>query len=147
LLFNLLGDPLMRLQHPHEITLHAHTSVTAGERLEITGSSQIAGTCTIELVCRRDRMKSKPSPRREFDASHQALSAFDEAYLQANDRCWSSRRLQLEGGPFRTDLLVPLEAHGHCHVRVFLQAKRGFGLGATGVFVRRPRLAEATPSP
>jgi hypothetical protein len=146
LLFNLLGDPLMRLRRPREVTLDVSSTVSAGERLEIAGSTEVAGRCMVELVCRRDRTKAPAPARREFVASEEALAAFSEAYLQANDLRWTARELHLARGAFHTELAVPLEAHGPCHVRVFLEGEGDYALGAADVLVRPYRVAEAASS-
>ena len=56
LLFNLLGDPLLRLHHPKEVEITAASTIDAGRTLELTGQCPTSGRCTIELVCRRDRI-------------------------------------------------------------------------------------------
>jgi hypothetical protein len=97
-------------------------------------------------VCRRDRTKAPAPARREFVASEEALAAFSEAYLQANDLRWTARELHLARGAFHTELAVPLEAHGPCHVRVFLEGEGDYALGAADVLVRPYRVAEAASS-
>lgn len=142
-LFNLIGDPLLVIRYPEEIEVKSESSIAAGEPLQVTGRSSIDGRVTIELVCRRDRTKSPPPVRNRFIPSHEFLRSFQEAYRQANDRCWARQTVAIEDGQFGTELTVPSEARGICYVRAFVQGIDGFALGATDVFVRRPK-AEAT---
>ncbi|HYW78904.1 MAG TPA: C25 family cysteine peptidase, partial [Thermoguttaceae bacterium] len=50
LLFNLIGDPLLRLRHPQPVALDVPGSAMAGTRLKVTGSSPMPGRATVELV-------------------------------------------------------------------------------------------------
>ena len=72
-----------------------------------------------------------------------ALEAFDDAYNQANDRRWTAYTFDFSGGRFKTELPIPLDAHGACFVRVHLRGREGYALGATRVYVRRARSAAA----
>jgi hypothetical protein len=143
-LFNLIGDPLLVIRHPEGIDLQSDTSIAAGERLPISGRSPFEGSGVIELVCRRDRTKTPPPIRNRFIPTDEFLRSFQQAYRHANDRCWVSRILTVEGGEFDTDLAVPPEARGSCYVRAFVKGTDGFALGATKVFVRRPKPEAAT---
>ncbi len=138
-LFNLLGDPLLRIRHPAEMDLQAAPSVTAGQRLEVTGNCRIDGRGVIELVCRRDRTKTPLPLRGRFVPTHEFLRSFQEAYRQANDRCWIWQTFTADDGEFQTELTVPADARGPCHVRAFVAGPSDFTMGASSVFVRRPR--------
>jgi hypothetical protein len=138
LLFNLLGDPLLRLQHPRDVRVDVAESIDAGQTLEISGVSPTAGRCTVELVCRRDRLKFAAPLREQFRDSDDALVQFSEVYQQANDQSWAALAIDVEAGPFRTRLQVPAEARGPCHVRVYVEGNGNFAIGAADVFIRRP---------
>src|SRR5207244_2321955 len=62
-LFNLIGDPLLRLRYPQDVRLDVAPEALAGQPLEVRGECQVAGQCTVSLVVRRDRLTCKP-PRR-----------------------------------------------------------------------------------
>lgn len=138
-LFNLIGDPLLVIPHPEGIDLESDTSIAAGERLRVLGRSPIDGSGVIELVCRRDRTRTPPPIRNRFIPTDGFLRSFHEAYRQANDQCWVSQILTVEGGEFESELTVPTAARGSCYVRAFAKGADGFALGATKVFVRRPK--------
>ena len=139
LLFNLLGDPLLRIKHPQRFTLTSAEEVMAGENLQLTGHCPIGGRCTIELVCRRDLLRTPGPVRRTYDPSPAALSAYDKDYYAANDHRFASFTAKFAGGDFRTFLPVPDQARGPCHVRVHLEGSDGCALGSAKVFVRRPK--------
>lgn len=143
-LFNLIGDPLLVIRHPDQIDLQSDTSIAAGERLSVSGRSSLDGSGVIELVCRRDRTKTPPPVRNRFIPTDAFLRSFQEAYRRANDRCWVSQVLTVAGGEFETEMTVPIDARGSCYVRAFVNRADGFALGATSVFVRRPKPEAAT---
>ena len=143
LLFNLFGDPLLKLKYPQAVRLEVADKAMAGTHLEIRGNAPVAGRCRIVLVCRRDRMREDPPPRQRFDRSPAAQMAFDSTYRTANDRCWSQREVTVEPGTFLTALKIPPEARGACHVCAFLENGDGheFALGSTDIYIATPKLA------
>lgn len=141
LLFNLFGDPLLRLHHPHVIELQVADKAMAGTHLEILGESPLAGRCRVELVNRRDRLRDEPPRRHRYDASPQAQAALNATYDRANDRLWAERHVDVEGGTFLTALRIPQEARGACHVNVFLEDATGrqFALGSSDIYIAAPK--------
>ncbi len=137
LLYNLLGDPLLRLPHADGVKVTAASAVFAGDSLEIECDCPLAGKCTVELVCRRDQLRVRPPPREQYDASDEALAKLDEVYGQANDRRWVFQSLDVQSGPLRTTLRVPADAFGPAHVRVYVAGQGGSALGSADVLIRR----------
>jgi hypothetical protein len=142
-LFNLLGDPLLRLKYPQTVQLDIAERAVAGAQLEIRGTSPLAGRCRVELVSRRDQLRNDPPARHRFDFSAAGQAAFDATYASANDRCWSRREVTLSPGEFLTALTIPPEARGNCHVCVFLEDETGreFALGSRDIFIAPARTA------
>ena len=137
-IFNLLGDPLLRLPQPEKFELQVVNEIKAGETLELTGHCAVAGKCTIELVSRRDRSRTNPRGRTKFDNSPVSLAAFNEQYAAANDPLWGRVEMDFAGEKFKAAIAVPPEARGPCHVRVRVQGERAYALGSADLFVRRP---------
>jgi len=135
LLFNLIGDPLLRLRHPQTVALDVPASATAGKRLKVTGSSPMQGRATVELVVRRDRLTFSPPRRSEYPQSSDTLAAFQETYQRANDRRLTSVEVPIAAGPFAVELETPEQARGTCHVRVFIEGSEDFALGAADVAI------------
>jgi len=139
LLFNLIGDPLLRLKHPQPIRLEAPATVTAGTPLEVAGTCPIRGRGTIELVVRRGRLTFSAPARREYPASG-GLSEFQEVYRKANDPRLASAPVTVADGRFTARLDVPEDASGSCHVCAFVEGADGFALGSADVTIQsRPR--------
>ena len=137
-LFNLIGDPLLRLRHPEEIVLSLPREVLAGEAIEISGNSPTAGNCSVELVVKRGRLTFTPSARHQYDNSPMALTNIQRVYQQANDTRLAASKLAVPKGPFRISLRVPSEARGACHARVFVEGDSSFALGASDVEIVAP---------
>ena len=132
-LFNLLGDPLLRLRHPGEVRIRAPSTVRAGERLRLSGESGVEGSCTVELVARRDQLTFEPPRRSQYDASPASLVKFSEIYRRANDQRWIHAQTRAAGGRFDIQLDVPAEARGASHVRVFIEGSKNFAAGSTEI--------------
>jgi len=137
LLLNLIGDPLLRLRYPRRIELQVPSSVAAGEPLCVTGSSPVDGPGIVELVLCRDRLGFRPPARREYPQSPEGLAEFQEVYRRANDRRLDSAPVTVIDGRFRSVLDVPEDAHGECHLRLFIEGNGDFASAAADIAVER----------
>ncbi|MBW8886026.1 MAG: hypothetical protein JF612_14905, partial [Planctomycetia bacterium] len=75
-IFNLLGDPMLRLTYPQSIELQASSESAPGEKIRITGRSAVAGRGTLELICRRDCSIKQTPTRERFDPRDKALAEY-----------------------------------------------------------------------
>ena len=138
LLFNLLGDPLMRIRQPQPVALTVPPRATVGDRLEIVGRSPVAGRCVLELVVRRDRLTFTPPVRIDYDDQEAALAAFTQVYNKANDPRVLTQQINVPVGEFRATFDLPAEAAGACHVRAYVIGAEDFAAGAADVKVMAP---------
>ncbi len=143
LLFNLIGDPLLRIPHASNVRIDAPRFVVAGEKLKFSGTCDVDGRCTVELVVRRDRLTFDPPQRDKYDESAESMAGYAEFYRRANDPRLASKNVQTNGGQFAAEIDVPADVDGPCHVRVFVEGRRQTAIGASDVYVRRRR-ADAT---
>jgi hypothetical protein len=146
-LFNLLGDPMLRFSYPQEIKLTAPRDAAPGESLQITGTSELVGRGILELVCRRDQFKSPPPVRERFDPTDKGLAALHDVYVAANDRCWGRWGLELPGGKFATQITIPPECKGACHVRLLAADGQTHALGAATIYIRPRPVGQASGQP
>jgi hypothetical protein len=135
-LFNLLGDPMLRLVYPQEVSLAAPREIESGQKLRIEGTSAVAGQAVLELICRRDCHKQAPPLRERFDPTDRALEAFQPVYERTLDRCWGRWSLNLPAGNFSTEIEVPPASSGPCHLRLAVVNHASHALGATNLYVR-----------
>jgi hypothetical protein len=148
-LFNLLGDPLLRLEHPRPIAVQTATTAAPGDRLSVTGDCEIDGAAIVELVVRRDRLTFKPSPRDDYWASSDLNEEYRRTYNAANDTRLAKTSAKVIAGKFNVSLTVPPHARGDCHVRVFVQGRGQFAAGAADIHIedRPPADVNERPAP
>jgi hypothetical protein len=134
--FNLLGDPMLRLVYPQEVKLTIPREAHPGEMVRVEGHSALAGRGVLELVCRRDCTKHEPPIRERFDPTDKALAAFQPVYEQSLDRCWARWGLALPAGDFATEIAIPAASRGPCHLRLVVGSTDSFALGAANLYIR-----------
>lgn len=130
-LFNLLGDPLLRLKHPELIQVEAPSEVRAGEAFAANVSAPIAGRTDVELAIRRDRLRLPPKEERENYIPGPPVQYFRNDFKEATQAA-------LPAGSFEWLLAPPAEVRGDYHVRVYVEGKNSFALGSAPVKVRPP---------
>ncbi|MCA9187521.1 MAG: C25 family cysteine peptidase [Pirellulaceae bacterium] len=136
-LFNLLGDPLLRLPHAEEVVIDCPREAEPGSRIAVRMTSPVVGQAMVELVCRRDRSTHTLARRQTWDDTQAGLAAMNQQYRKANDRQWSVQIVQLQDRESTVELEVPKEAAGPCHVRAFVQRDRQWGIGSADIDVVR----------
>lgn len=140
LLFNLLGDPLLRLPHPESLDLKSEFNVSAGQSVKISGQSPLAGSMNVELVVRRDRLRQPAPTRTKYDPTPDNLESYQQVYKAANDHRLATLQVPVQPGPFEFELQIPVDARSLCHVRALVQGKQNtMALGACDIFVRRAK--------
>lgn len=137
-LFHLLGDPLLKLHRPQVIEISATEKAVAGETLSIQGVSPAAGTLTIELAYRRDRLQQRFKRRRDYDSSDASFEDYQKTYDQARNLVASRLTLKVDRGPFETKLNVPEGVAGDCVIRGLLESPDVVGIGSTELLIEKP---------
>ncbi len=141
LLFNLIGDPLLRLRRPKPVDLSVPAEISPGGTVAVAGSSPIDGRAVVELVVPRDRLVTGSFRRSEFPQLPDDWAEFQETYAKANDRRLAWAETEVRGGRFAATLTVPENARGSCHFRVFVEGSEDFGLGAAETTAKPVALA------
>ncbi|MEX2026784.1 MAG: C25 family cysteine peptidase [Pirellulaceae bacterium] len=140
-LFNLIGDPLLTLSYPREMSIETAADAVAGQTLRAAIMPPIGGRLVCELVCRRDVFKTNLPVRDRFDPSNAGLARLQEDYLRANDPVWSRQVIDVPtpgemDKPLEVLLHVPDEARGAAHVRVLVQGANEHAAGSANLFIR-----------
>lgn len=143
-LYNLLGDPLLRLSKPNDVELKVAERIDAANLLTVEGTLPNPGRVTIELCYRRDRVLHEVSPRNANSANELDWVDWQVDYEKSNERVCRYEVVDLPAGPFTRDIWVPSYARGACNVRVFVQHETGFDLGATDVYVKASTLESSS---
>lgn len=137
-LFNLLGDPMLKLAYPEQLALLAPRDAEPGQRVKVEGHCNVAGQAILELVCRRDSHKHQPPLRERYDPSDKALAALQPAYEQSLDRCWARWTMTLPAGKFATEIEIPQNSLGPCHLRLAVASPTTHAVGSADLFVQKP---------
>jgi len=137
-LFNLIGDPLLRLRHPQQVDLEVPAEFVAGKPVVIKGKSPLQGEMIVELLSRRDRLTFEPQRRNKYDRSPRGQADFSGTYQQANDRRWATTRQTVDRGAFRLKLQVPQGAGGRAYVRCYIEGAEDFAAGGREVMLLPP---------
>lgn len=115
-LYNLFGDPTVRIPHVQRIELSWD-----GETLK--GKSPIGGEATIEWVAER----KVPALRRDDDTPE----SFRSVYKKANQRTSGTKTATLKAGAFEMNL--PGKPDGRAWIRVYVQGKATAAAGSIEV--------------
>ncbi len=131
-LYNLLGDPSMRIPRAADVALACLDRAAPGGRLAVEGTCAVAGEALVELV----RERSPNVPKREGDAD----ADFARCYEQANAWVKAGVKARCEGGAFKAELAVPADlAPGRYVVRAYVTGADGAALGARSVEIAKSR--------
>ena len=138
-LFNLFGDPLLKLPCPKVIELNSPEEVKKGEKLTITGTLPFEGKMTIELVRSRRRPDYAPAKRSEFPNTAKGLAAMQETYQKANtDTIHRQGTTDVKAGPVEISIAVPSDAPGgRCAVRIYLTNGKDSAIGSREVLITK----------
>lgn len=147
LLFNLLGDPLLRLRHPKPVEVRAAARAAPGERLDVAIVSPVPGRATAELILSRGRLREVAPRRAAMPRSADECATFQPVYRSANDTRLVSVDCALVAGRGSVTLEVPRDIEGPCHVAVFVEGDDDFASGAADVLVQRSGATEPSPQP
>ena len=131
-LFNLFGDPLLRLRGPEAISLELPSQVAKGSALTVAASLPFPGTLTIQLVRSRHRPDYAPAGRNVFPSTPQGLAAMQRTYDGANRDDVQNLRIEAAAaGAVTTSISVPADAPtGLCVVRVHLSDGKHSAIGS-----------------
>jgi hypothetical protein len=136
-MMNLLGDPLLRLNHPSELELLELPQCKPGAPLRVTGNSKMAGELMIELAYRRDQTKPNLPQLNAFLPQLSNRAVTQEKYELANQRVICQTSLPIQAGQFTTELNIPPDlARGKYCIRAFLMGEGTWGTGYQVISVR-----------
>ncbi|MDA7977673.1 MAG: C25 family cysteine peptidase [Pirellulales bacterium] len=136
-LFNLLGDPLLRIGLPETWDLQMPATARAGAQVEIRGKSTFAADAQFELVVTRDRLTFRPQPRKQLLGGRREGQEFWSTYLRANQQTLSAAKtLVTPGEDFRVTLRIPSDAgEGDYHVRMLAVGEENSAVGSVDLAI------------
>jgi hypothetical protein len=133
-LFNLLGDPLLRLRQPQAIRVGCPAEAARGETIEVSAAIPIAGQATLELVPRRDRLPGAAAARRQkFAVTAEVQAEFAETYRLANEPAMFCTTEHVTPGEVVLRFEIPASASGPCQCRLYVEGQDDCAAGAASV--------------
>lgn len=136
-MMNLIGDPLLRLNYPHEVTLQQLAQAKPGERIAVRGTSPSAGKLLVELAYRRDQLKPNLKQLDAFSPDGDSRQRAQQTYESANARVVAQTDAQVKGGEFSVALDIPADLpRGKYCVRAFLNGQPSWAVGYQVVSIR-----------
>ena len=137
---SLLGDPLLRIQHPQQLEITAPASIDAGQALVVAGKAVHPGKLRIELANCRGRL---PSQLRNMQVTHTTADGrtkYQERYLAANQPVIVLDESLCVAGDFSRSLDVPAELEqGKYCIRVMQECDDSWHVAYRELRVRKPR--------
>jgi len=128
-LYNLMGDPSMRLPREADVAITCEKSAVAGGKIAVEGKSPLDGEALVELVL--ERTADVPERKGSSDKD------FAECYARANAWVKAETKVPSKGGAFKAELEVPADlAPGAYFVRVYVTGTDASALGARAIAVK-----------
>ncbi len=135
-LFQLLGDPLLRIARPQEIAFLAKLDEGVTNSVEIAGQMPFDGELTLEVCYARNRFRERPMFRNESKLKKDANEAMHHDYLKHQNTVCTKRVDRVKAGEFVTRLELPVDASGELTVRGFLSSPESHAIGAQTILLR-----------
>ncbi len=125
-LYNLLGDPLVRIPHPEPAQLLCAEEAVAGSRLTVEVKASVSGKAVVELIAERT---SNVAPRKS-----DSQTDFQACYERSNQWVRARTDTKANGTSFTLELALP-QAPGNYDVRVWIQGERAAAMGSRRIVV------------
>ncbi len=147
-LVNLLGDPMLRVDHPEPIELKLPRQATIGQPLLVTGNSPVAGRLRVELAHRpEDLPNGVVRPRSGQAELVDQRAQLQQNYHQANQRQLLEVETEVPAGPFAIELPLEVPRHGSYIIRAEVSAAEHRAAGSGRLLVRPPTPAQLPANP
>ncbi len=135
-LFNLLGDPLLRIPYPQPLAITCPSSAAAGETITVHTSVPFTGRMQVELNSHPGQLTFHPPQRTRYQDNDNWLADFEEVYERANNPRWWDQQIRVRRSACSIEIPLPEAAQGACSVRVVLEGRDGWATGASPLYVR-----------
>jgi len=140
-LFNLFGDPLLRVKFPERCAVEAPEIVYATQTVPVSGVVPNATGCQtvvrVELLLADFRSPvDKPRRSKTFVESPETRVEFETTYRAANNFVVAASQSATQTGRFQADIAVPADFSGECVVRVAATDGERYWIGSRRILVR-----------
>jgi len=138
-LFNLLGDPLLKISRPATIELHAPQSIQQGERIVVSGTSPIEGRCEIEIVYPRKRIPDQAKKIRVAiqRATSDKLELQQQLFDAANASVIATEVIPSIQGTFQAEFDTKDIPTGQLEIRVSIYGDSEWGVKSIPIEIKK----------
>jgi len=121
-LYNLIGDPSMRIPHPEVAKLKLPDQAAAGALVEIEIEAPIGGRYTVDVL--QERTPGLPGRKNDTDAE------FERVYKRSNNWVRATTSGTAEAGTFKVKVQLPERLVATTYdVRIWIENDKGAALG------------------
>ena len=149
-LFNLLGDPLLRLPYPEPAQIAVAEPAVSSRPLKVTVDVPFAGRGYVALINPRQTPRQALSERTEYPDSRSERARFTDEYRAANDLVWTRVPVTFDrkGRHLLSKAIsVPPSLVGKARLWLFLESDDGrFASAVTPVDVAPVPVAQPAPA-
>lgn len=136
-MMNLIGDPLLRLNYPSEVTLNELATAKPGDQITVTGKSPFAGVMHIEFAYRRDQLNPSIKQTDAFQPDVDSRQRAQKVYESANSRVIFETNTTVASGNFSIAINVPTDLpRGKYCIRAFLNGNSTWATGYQVISIR-----------
>lgn len=144
-LFNLFGDPLLRVRLPEWFEIDAPPTVRASESFTVTAESVGAdGTVRVELALPLTRQALRIEPRQKFSLTDEDRVQYQKTYEAANQPVLATAEGVVKDGRFSVELPVPESLVGRYVVRAVLTGEKTLRLASRPIRVQKAEIPPET---
>ena len=151
-LFNLFGDPLLRIRFPKRIEFDSPETATQGETIVVSSGAAAPPAAEdwsaaesapsaepahvrVELVTEATSPKIKFESRAEYSETDEARIEYQRTFEKVNDRVVVSAESDAADGAWSVELPLSVERSGMYIVRVLITSPEGTSAGAKPICV------------
>ena len=146
-LFQLFGDPLLRLPTPITVPLDVPETAKSNTTITVRGilpddekTANEKRRVVVELVVPKARNTVSTPKNRTFDLTEESVREFNTLYVEANQRVVSRIIVDVPtGNRFSAELPIPdfsRNEKGNYDIRVYYETANSYGLGSRTISVR-----------
>jgi len=136
-LMNLLGDPLLKIRHPHAIDLRSADTADAGSNISASFVAPWTGKARIELYLNRDRLPTDLVSIGNYTGTIEQHSQMQTNYENANQLQLWAHDLDVNKGDCAFEVPITSEMRGKYVLRVRMQSASDWAVGSKRITVRR----------
>ena len=137
-LFNLLGDPLLRISRPTALEFTSTKTAIQGDLLNITCNSPIDGSCEIEIAYPRQRIPDKAKSLRDaFQKDNTNRDLQQRVFEEANETTITRKIFPVTLGTFKAELSTENFPTGRLTINVSIYGTKTWRSGSSPIQIKK----------